>query len=64
MRPYVNLAQKIPPGVAREPHPKTKIGIWLLHKFAKLASRPMFRGKGNGLGNSTADQIEIPDHYV
>ncbi len=62
MRPFVNLAQRIPPGVPWIAHPKSKLGISLLHKVAKAATSRWFKRKGNGLGLSPADKIELPDY--
>jgi len=63
MRPYVDMAQKIPRGIPKLSHPKSKVGIWLLHKIAKLASKKIFTG-GNGLGESSADDISLPDYLL
>src|SRR5690242_18328533 len=43
MRPYVDLAQKLPPGVPWIAHPKSKLGISLLQRFLRLASNPLFQ---------------------
>jgi len=62
MRPYVDLAQKIPPGVPWLVHPKTSAGIWLLHKIARAASSLILKRGDNGLGSSPADKIDLPDY--
>src|SRR3712207_8917052 len=43
LRPYVELAQKLPPGVPWIAHPQTRWGIRLLHAVLRLASSPRDR---------------------
>jgi 2-polyprenyl-6-methoxyphenol hydroxylase-like FAD-dependent oxidoreductase len=64
MRPYVNLAQKLPPGVPRIAHPKTRFGIYILHVIAKIASSEILARRDNGLGRSSADSINLPDYSL
>jgi len=64
MRPFVKLAQRIPPGIPRLPHPKTKFGIWLLHQIAAFAARRAPQGDRNGLGSSPAEKIDLPDYLA
>jgi 2-polyprenyl-6-methoxyphenol hydroxylase-like FAD-dependent oxidoreductase len=61
MRPYVDLAQKLPPGVPWIAHPRTRLGISLFHTVLWLASRPMLRHRVGTFGSS-ADKIELPDY--
>jgi 2-polyprenyl-6-methoxyphenol hydroxylase-like FAD-dependent oxidoreductase len=62
LRPYVDLAQKLPPGVPWIAHPTSRLGVSLLHKVLRLASAPLFRHVGDLLGFSTADKIALPDY--
>jgi 2-polyprenyl-6-methoxyphenol hydroxylase-like FAD-dependent oxidoreductase len=40
MRPFVRKAQKLPPGVPRLAHPRTRRGVRLLNTAARLAATP------------------------
>lgn len=61
MRPYVDLAQKLPPGVPWIAHPKSRLGVSLLHRVLRLASSPLLRHLAGPFGAS-ADKIELPDY--
>jgi 2-polyprenyl-6-methoxyphenol hydroxylase-like FAD-dependent oxidoreductase len=61
MRPYVHLAQKLPPGVPWIAHPQSRFGISLLHIVLQLASSPLLRRIESPFGSS-ADKIELPDY--
>jgi 2-polyprenyl-6-methoxyphenol hydroxylase-like FAD-dependent oxidoreductase len=61
MRPYVELAQKLPPGVPWIAHPQTRWGIRLLHAVLRLASSPLLRHRVHTFGSS-ADKIVLPDY--
>lgn len=62
MRPYVELGQKLPPGVPWIAHPQTRLGISLLHTVLRLASSPLLRHRVDMLNSSSANQIELPDY--
>ncbi|KYF84969.1 FAD-binding monooxygenase [Sorangium cellulosum] len=62
MRPYVNRAQKLPPGVPWIAHPKSRLGISILHTVLRLAFSPRLRPREGWPGSSTADKIELPDY--
>lgn len=61
MRPYVNLAQKLPPGVPWIANPQTQLGIRLLHTVLRLASSPRLRQRVNTFGSSS-DKIVLPSY--
>ncbi len=61
MRPYVDLAQKLPPGVPWIAHPKSRLGISLLHRLLRFASSPLFRRFKSPFGSS-ADKIDLPEY--
>ncbi len=61
MRPYVNLAQKLPLGVPWIANPQTRWGIRMLHAVLRLASSPLLRHRVNTFGSS-ADKIVLPDY--
>ncbi|MGK3989401.1 FAD-dependent monooxygenase [Sorangium sp. So ce136] len=60
MRPYVDRAQKLPPGVPWIAHPKSKLGISILHGVLRLAFSPLVRPREGWPGSSAADKIELP----
>jgi 2-polyprenyl-6-methoxyphenol hydroxylase-like FAD-dependent oxidoreductase len=62
MRPYVDLAQKLPPGVPWIAHPQTRRGISLLHMVLRLASSPRLRHRVGALSSSSSDKITLPDY--
>ncbi|WP_437927922.1 FAD-dependent monooxygenase [Sorangium sp. So ce291] len=62
MRPYVDRAQKLPPGVPWIAHPKSRLGISILHGVLRLAFNPRLRPRDGWPGSSTADKIELPDY--
>jgi 2-polyprenyl-6-methoxyphenol hydroxylase-like FAD-dependent oxidoreductase len=62
MRPYVALAQKLPPGVPWIAHPQTRWGVGLLHTVLRLASSPLVRHRVGVFGSASADKIELPDY--
>lgn len=62
MRPYVDLAQKLPPGVPWIAHPQTRYGISLLHLVLRLASTPWLRRRVSTFGSASTDEITLPDY--
>ncbi|KYF55981.1 FAD-binding monooxygenase [Sorangium cellulosum] len=62
MRPYVDLAQKLPPGVPWIAHPKSRLGVSLLHTALRVASSPLLRRREGWLVSSPADKVALP-HY-
>lgn len=62
MRPYVELAQKLPPGVPWIAHPQTRYGISILHLVLRLASSPWLRRRMSTFGSASTDQIKLPDY--
>ncbi|WP_437733529.1 FAD-dependent monooxygenase [Sorangium sp. So ce1335] len=62
MRPHVDAAQKLPPGVPWIAYPRSRRGISLLHGVARLASSPLARRLQGWIGSSPADRIELPDY--
>ncbi len=61
LRPYVALAQKLPPGVPWIAHPKSRLGVSLLHMVLRLASSPLLRRIERPFGSS-ANEIQLPDY--
>lgn len=67
MRPYVEQAQKLPPGAPRLANPKTRAGIALFHlavsiAASRLATRLGELGIAAKLFAPPADAIDLPDY--
>ena len=65
MRPYVDRAQKLPPGGPRLGQPRTRAGIGVVHTLARaLASRPAQKlAVFDRLAQTAADTFELPDYF-
>jgi 2-polyprenyl-6-methoxyphenol hydroxylase-like FAD-dependent oxidoreductase len=63
MRPYVDRAQKLPPGGPRLAHPRTRAGIGVLHAAARvLGSAPVQKlAVFDRLSRTAADEFALPD---
>jgi 2-polyprenyl-6-methoxyphenol hydroxylase-like FAD-dependent oxidoreductase len=61
MRPYVEQAQKLPPGVPWIAHPRTGAGIAALRTALRLASSRVVRRAGD-LYSPPADRIDLPGY--
>ncbi|KOV85224.1 FAD-dependent monooxygenase [Nocardia sp. NRRL S-836] len=63
LRPYVARAQKLPPGVPRLAHPRTRAGVGALRTVVRaLGSRPVQRlGVFDRLSQTSADSFTLPD---
>ncbi len=59
LRPYVDQAQELAPGVPRLAHPKTELGIALFHAGLRLAFSGAFRRR---FLSPPADAIDLPDY--
>ncbi len=59
MRPYVDQAQKLPPGVPRLMYPKTELGILLFNTGLRLAFSRLFKSR---FPSPPADKIDLPDY--
>ncbi len=62
MRPYVQQAQKLPPGTPRIANPQTKMGIATLNTLARLGSTRLISSLGGKLFTPPADNITLPDY--
>ncbi|MDT7582061.1 MAG: hypothetical protein QOK35_3325, partial [Pseudonocardiales bacterium] len=60
MRPYVERAQKLPPGTPRLAHPRTRAGIAVLQGGLRLVSRAA--KLGGPFFSPPADALELPDY--
>ncbi len=65
-RPYVTEIQKLPPGVPRLAHPKTKLGIFFLNTILNLISSKFVKKIGQLFSDknksSTDDTIELEEY--
>ena len=67
MRPYVDQAQKLPPGTPKLANPQTRLGIAVFHTALRLAASRAAKavGKlGTRLFSPPADAIELPTYVV
>jgi len=62
MRPYVDQAQQLPPGVPRIANPKTRVGLAALHAALRLGAAPLVGKIGGRLFTPPADKIELPNY--
>ena len=62
MRPYVDQAQQLPPGVPRVANPRTRAGLAALHVGLKLGATSLIGKIGARLFTPPADKIELPDY--
>lgn len=62
MRPYVQKAQQLPPGVPKIAYPKTKLGITIFHTVLRLAARVQASGLGDRLFAPPAGDFVLPDN--
>jgi len=66
-RPYVTKIQKLPPGVPKLAHPKSKIGISIFNTVINIISSKAVKKIGKLFANknksSTDDTIELPDYW-
>ena len=62
MRPYVDQAQKLPPGVPRIANPRTRAGLSLFRLGIRAAASGPAKFIGAQLFSPPADKIELPDY--
>ena len=62
MRPYVDQAQKLPPGVPRIANPRTRVGLAVLRVALRFASSRLAKKLGDQLFSPPADKIDLPDY--
>jgi 2-polyprenyl-6-methoxyphenol hydroxylase-like FAD-dependent oxidoreductase len=64
MRPYVDRAQKLPPGTPRIANPRTRVGIGAFRLGLRIASSRPAKMVGAKLFSPPADRIELPDYTI
>lgn len=62
MRPYVDQAQDLPPGVPRVANPQTRAGITAFHTAVRVGATPWGGKVAAGLFAPPADKIDLPDY--
>ena len=62
LRPYVEQAQDLPPGVPRIAHPKSTWGIGLFHAAVRVAASRPGRAVGGRLFTPPAERFDLPDY--
>jgi 2-polyprenyl-6-methoxyphenol hydroxylase-like FAD-dependent oxidoreductase len=62
MRPYVDQAQQLPPGVPRIANPRTRAGLTAFRLGLRVASSPLAGKLGGRLFAPPADKINLPDY--
>lgn len=62
MRPYVEQAQKLPPGVPRVANPTSRAGVALFHAGVRLASTRVAGRLGARFTTPPADALDLPDY--
>ncbi|GLY02316.1 FAD-dependent monooxygenase [Actinoplanes sp. NBRC 101535] len=62
MRPFVDRAQQLPPGVPRIANPRTPAGLAVFHAGLRLAATPLASRIGARLVDPPADRIDLPDY--
>jgi 2-polyprenyl-6-methoxyphenol hydroxylase-like FAD-dependent oxidoreductase len=63
LRPYVAKAQKLPPGAPAIANPTSRLGVYALRTFLRLAASRPLRTIGSKLFTPPADAFTVP-HYA
>ncbi len=62
MRPYVEQAQKLPPGVPQIANPRTRAGLTMFRAGLRVASSGVISALGGRFFRPPSDKIELPDY--
>lgn len=62
LRPYVEQAQKLPPGTPQVVRPRSAVGLGLLRTALKVAGSGPVKAIGGKLIGPPADRIDLPDY--
>jgi 2-polyprenyl-6-methoxyphenol hydroxylase-like FAD-dependent oxidoreductase len=62
MRPYVEQAQALPPGVPQIANPRSRAGLTVFHTGLRLATSSVVRKIGGRFFTPPADKIDLPDY--
>ncbi len=62
VRPYVNKAQQLAPGIPRIAYPKTSVGIWFFNQVLRIASSRSVGAIGRMMSKPKAERITLPDY--
>ncbi|MGU3435832.1 FAD-dependent monooxygenase [Actinomycetes bacterium M1A6_2h] len=64
LRPYVEQAQKLPPGAPRLANPKTSLGVATMNAVLGIASRIKITSLFGKLASPPSDKIDLPNYAV
>ena len=65
MRPYVDQAQKLPPGTPRIANPRSRAGVGVMNTVLRIAASPAAErlgGLASKLFTPPADAIDLPTY--
>ncbi|MGU3292477.1 FAD-dependent monooxygenase [Williamsia sp. M5A3_1d] len=62
MRPYVDQAQKLPPGTPRVANPRSRLGVRVLNAAAGVAASKPVQSIAARFSSPPADKIDLPDY--
>jgi hypothetical protein len=65
MRPYVDKAQKLPPGTPRIANPRSRAGVAAMNTVLRIAASPVaarLGGLSSTLFSPPADAIDLPTY--
>ncbi|MFZ7088807.1 FAD-dependent monooxygenase [Curtobacterium sp. RRHDQ10] len=62
MRPYVDQAQQLPPGVPRVANPRSRAGVAAFGVAVRIAATPVIGKLGGRFFTPPADKIDLPDY--
>lgn len=62
LRPYVDQAQKLPPGTPQVVHPRSTVGLGVLRTALKMAGSAPVKKVSEKLISPPADRIDLPDY--
>ena len=62
LRPYVDQAQKLPPGTPQVVHPRSTVGLGVLRTALKVAGSAPVKAVSEKLLSPPADKIDLPDY--
>lgn len=62
LRPYVEKAQKLPPGTPQVVHPRSAVGLGVLRTALRVAGSAPVKAVSEKFISPPADEIELPDY--
>lgn len=62
VRPYVDTAQKLPPGTPRIANPRSRLGVAALGFGLRIGATPLVGKLGSTLFTPPADEVDLPEY--